>query len=145
MLLAAVQDADALAALSSDIDGLAKVITDFEPKQAEEAIKAVESKIGGIVEASSIRSAVSKVRRALKGRTADPEKALAELQKAKALFDEEVAWRQMARQTIGAKLSDYEAAIRNTIGLRLQDRLPHNAALDVAACQSNHVDISLHF
>ena len=54
MLLAAVQDADALAALSSDIDGLAKVITDFEPKQAQEAIKEVESRIGGIVEAGSM-------------------------------------------------------------------------------------------
>ena len=145
VLRATIQDADALAALSADIDALAKAVTDLEPKQAEEAIKDVESKIGRIVEAGSIRSAVSKVRRAIKGKTPDPEKALGELQKAKALFDEEVAWRQTAKQLIGAKLGEYDVAIRDTIGLRLQDRLPHDAALDVAACQSDHVDISLHF
>ncbi len=145
VLRATIQDADALAALSGDIDALAKAVTDLEPKQAEQAIKDVESKIGRIVEAGSIRTAVSKVRRALRGKTPDPEKALDELQKAKALFDEEVAWRQAAIKSIGTKLGEYDVAIRNTIGLRLQDRLPHNAALDVAACQSDHVDISLHF
>ena len=39
----------------------------------------------------------------------------------------------------------YEEAIRNTIGLRKQDRLPKNVAVDVASCLANHRDISLHF
>ncbi|WP_339857343.1 TRAP transporter large permease subunit [uncultured Nisaea sp.] len=145
MLRTTLQGTDALIALSGDIDALAQAVTDLEPKQAEEAIKEVESKIGAVPEAGSIRSALSKVRRALRGKTPDPEKALEELQEAKTLYAEEVSWRQAAQQSLSAKLATYDAAIKNNIGLRLQDRLPHEIALEVAACQSNHVDISLHF
>ncbi|MEQ8334262.1 TRAP transporter large permease subunit [Nisaea sp.] len=140
-----LSDTDALAALSGEIDSISKALTDLGPKEAEDFIKEVESKIGQIYEAGAIRSALSQVRRALRGQTVDTEKALEELAAAKAIYDEEVSWRQAANQSLSAKLADYDAAIRNTIGLRLQDRLPHDVALEVAACQSDHKDISLHF
>ncbi|WP_323795265.1 TRAP transporter large permease subunit [Nisaea sp.] len=145
VLQATLRDADALAALSGDFAVITKAVTDLAPKEAEDVIKDVESKVGAINEAGSIRSALSKVRRALRGQTPDPEKALEELAAAKEMFDAEVTWRQAAKQSIGAKLEEYDNAIRNTIGLRQQNRLPHDVALEVAACQSSHKDISLHF
>jgi len=42
-------------------------------------------------------------------------------------------------------LDRYDAAIRNTIGLRLQSRLPDDLALEVAACKSNPHDLTLSF
>jgi len=42
-------------------------------------------------------------------------------------------------------LATYEAAIRETIGLRQQERLPRDQALLVAGCSSGHRDISLSF
>jgi tripartite ATP-independent transporter DctM subunit len=144
-LQATLHDTDALAALSGAIEGLADPIANQAPKDAEEAIKEVEARIGEVVEAGAIRSAVSKARRAMRGSSPNREQALTELQDALKVYQEELAWRQQAKTAIGAKLDEYEAAIRNTIGLRLLERLPRDIALDVAACQSNHVDISLYF
>ncbi|WP_420405199.1 TRAP transporter large permease subunit [Nisaea sp.] len=145
VLQATLRDTEALAALSGDIEGLADPIANLEPQEAEEVIKEVESRIGAVVEAGSIRSAVAKARRALRGKSPDKEKALEELQNALEVYADELAWRQQAKTAISAKLDEYEAAIRNTIGLRLLDRLPHDIALEVAACQSDHKDISLYF
>ena len=35
-------------------------------------------------------------------------------------------------------MTAYEAAIRDTIGLRQQPKMPRHVALDVAACTANH-------
>ena len=58
---------------------------------------------------------------------------------------DEVTWRERAKTTLLPGLQAYEAAIRNTIGLRLQSRLSREQALDMASCTSGHRDISLHF
>jgi hypothetical protein len=42
-------------------------------------------------------------------------------------------------------LKEYEAAIRETIGVRLQSRLTRDQALDMASCTSVHRDISPYF
>jgi len=145
VLQATLRDTDALAALAGDIEGLADPISNLDPKEAEEVIKEVEARIGAVAEAGSIRSAVSKARRALRGKSPDKEKALERLQDALKVYADELAWRQEAQSKLGDKLDEYEAAIRNTIGLRLLARLPRDVALDVAACQSSHKDISLYF
>ena len=43
------------------------------------------------------------------------------------------------------RLAEYEAAIRSTIGLRQQSRLPDDFAADVASCLSEHRDLTLYF
>lgn len=54
-------------------------------------------------------------------------------------------WRIEANEALSQGLASYEEAIRDTIGLRQQDRLPRDNALAVAGCLSSHRDISLYF
>jgi hypothetical protein len=56
-----------------------------------------------------------------------------------------VAWRERAARDLLPKLEAYEAAIRDTIGLRQQPRLPDARVPDIAACLAYHRDISLQF
>ena len=136
---------DALVALKPTIDGLREVINSNPPAKAAEQIAAVLPEIGAVAGARSIRSKVSRVRRALTGRTPDKGKALSELDKATTLLDEEVAWRRKAAETLLPDLQAYERAIYDTIGLRKQSKLPPEQAVEVAGCMAHHRDISLHF
>ena len=46
---------------------------------------------------------------------------------------------------IGAQLVNFDNSIKDTIGLRLQERLTKEQAKFVASCRSIHRDISLNF
>jgi hypothetical protein len=50
-----------------------------------------------------------------------------------------------AKAVLLPEVEAYEPAIRDIIGLRMQDRMPRGMALDVAVCKSHHKDISLYF
>ena len=134
-----------LAGLKIAIDGLREVINSQEPKMVAKHIAKLLPKVGAVAGARKIRSKLSNVRRALKSRTPDKAKALKRLDIAIKLYETELAWRQKAAQTVLAGLQTYEEAIRNTVGLRKQSRLPKAVAIDVASCLANHRDISLHF
>ena len=64
--------------------------------------------------------------------------------KALELYDEQKDWREKAGSVL-PQMETYEAAIRDTIGLRVQDRMPRQTALFVAGCSAGHRDISLNF
>jgi len=140
-----IESVDALAALEGDIRALADVIKndDFDP--AMDKIKDVENLISSVEGASSVKSSVSKARRALRGDSPHREKGLKELDKALAKHAKEVAWRTIAAEKVLPALIVYDDAIKNTIGARLQPRLQKDQALAIAACRSNHKDISLSF
>ena len=129
---------DQLMALQADVPGM-------EFDAAMDRIKAEESRVGKVAGARDIKKLLSKARRALKGKNPDPEKAAEFLAKATAAFDADLAWRQRAEAGLAAGLAAYDAAIRDTIGLRGQRKLPTEQALYVAACSSAHRDISLSF
>ena len=101
--------------------------------------------IGNVEGAGDIRSALTAARRAIKARTPDPEGMAKELAEAVALFEADLAWRREAQAKLLPGLDAYDAAIRDTIGLRGQPRLPREQALYVAACSAGHTDISLSF
>ena len=61
------------------------------------------------------------------------------------LFNEEVQWRRKASISLINKLNEYDDKIKNTIGLRLQERLTKKQAKFVSKCRSVHRDISLNF
>ena len=146
-MIAAIGGGASLQAIRADVAGLADAIAG-DAEQAQETIKAMESRVGEIADAGAIRSALSKARRALRTRGSkapDPDKAMEELEKALALIDSEAAWRAAASGSVLPGLIEYEAAIRDTIGLRQLDRLPREVALYVASCRADHKDISLHF
>jgi predicted metal-dependent phosphoesterase TrpH len=94
---------------------------------------------------SAINTPLSKARRALRDGAAGRAEAAAAFVEALALYDEEVAWRQRAAAEVGPALAEYDAAIRHSIGARLQERLAHDQATTVAACMAHHRDLSLSF
>jgi len=108
-------------------------------------IKALGKELGSIAGSSKIKSRISKARRSLKGSNADPVKALALLDEGLALYADEVRWRQKASQELGGPLTEYDQALKRTVGLRLQERLDAEQAEFVARCKSKHQDISLNF
>ena len=61
------------------------------------------------------------------------------------LFNKEVNWRAAAKQNLMPKLQEYNNAIKETIGLRLQSKLTKDQAIFVSKCNSVHRDISLNF
>ncbi|MFQ5567728.1 MAG: TRAP transporter large permease subunit, partial [Paracoccaceae bacterium] len=127
-----------LAALQAEVPGM-----EFEAAIAR--IKAEESRVGEVAGARGIRKLLAKARRAIKGRNPDPEKAADFLAQAVAAFEDDLAWRRRAEAELAPGLAAYDAAIRDTIGLRGQRKLPTEQALYVAACGADHRDISLSF
>ena len=115
------------------------------PKEAAEAVRIIAKEVGAVAGARKVRSALNKVRRALRRRTPQVEKAKAEYQKVLEIYAAELKWRSAAKTSVLPKLSAYEAAIRDTIGLRQQPVLPNEQALYVASCTAGHRDISLSF
>jgi tripartite ATP-independent transporter DctM subunit len=146
-LLLSMRSADAVAALESDIRGLESVITgsmDVEAKM--ETVQNVERALSETVyDSNDIRSPLSKVRRVLSRSPDKIDDAMKEYAESLEAFEQELAWRTAARDSLLGEVETYEAAIRNTIGLRMQDRMPREMALEVATCKSHHKDISLYF
>ena len=60
-------------------------------------------------------------------------------------YESEMQWRTEAEPVLLSSLTDYEATIKQSIGIRQQERLTRDQALSVAACSSHHRDISLSF
>ena len=83
--------------------------------------------------------------RALRPNGKGREKTVGFVQDAIELYATEVTWRDRAAGELAAGLASYDDAIKNSIGIRLQDRLPSSIARSVAVCRSKHRDISLNF
>jgi len=144
-LLLTIKAADTLAALKGDIAKVRASLASAPPEKSVDQLAALAKSIGAIKGANAIRSAVSDARRALRSKSPDLRKADESMAKAQQLFDAEVAWRQRTKTSLLPGLRAYEAAIRETIGLRLQSRMTRDQALDMASCTADHRDISLHF
>ncbi len=140
-----IMDVSDLAGLEDRMKGLAPLIETAPLDVAVQAISDTSKALGKIANTSTIRSALSKARRALKAKKFSREKALAVFTKGLEIFESEVAWRTRAKRELTDKVTAYEAAIRDTMGLRLQKRLPGYIAREVAACSSGHNDISPYF
>ncbi|MEM9357652.1 MAG: C4-dicarboxylate ABC transporter permease, partial [Pseudomonadota bacterium] len=125
--------------------GLGVVIDSQDAKKAAEEIQLVRTALRKVEGANDIRSAIGKARRELRRKTIDTNKARAAYDDAVQKFDAQLVWRKRAQSELLPGLTKYDEAIRNTIGLRQQPRLPREQALYVAACNSGHRDISLSF
>lgn len=143
-LLAILVDSERLAGFVPIVAGLREAI-DGDAEAASLRVEEVRSQIGELSGTSAIRSALGKVRSALRGRTPDAEQARAALDAVEALLAQEIAWRQQAVASLLPALEAYAAEIRDTIGLRQQPRLPKAIAAKVAACMARHRDVSLWF
>jgi chromosome segregation ATPase len=136
---------DRLAALDAELMALTALVTSGDPAEGVERLKAAAKAVGAIAGTGKIKSGLSGARRALRKKNPDRDKALKKLGQALKIYRDELAWRQRAKVELLAGLRAYEKVIRDTIGIRLQSRLPREMALDLASCTAEHRDISLHF
>jgi predicted nucleic acid-binding Zn-ribbon protein len=134
-----------LISLENELQSLGDSIRGGDPEVTRDRISEVSSLIGGAEGSRDIRSSLTKASRALRGDSPDREEALESLAKAQEAFEEDVTWRERAQTDLLPELVSYEAAIRSTIGLRQQPRLPVDQALAVSGCLAEHRDISLNF
>ena len=142
---AIIGDADKLAALESNINDLKGVITSDAPDTAMEKINTVGKMLGDVEGASKIKSQINKARRKLRGDNPDPEAALEFIDKALIIFKEEISWREQAKTDVLPAIVKYDLAIRDTIGVRLQERLTDSQSSYLTSCLAVHRDISLSF
>ena len=141
-----IDSVSALAALKDELDGLRGIINSQPADKAAAQVEAVQTKVGTIPGANTIRSDLYNTRRALtKKPEPDKNAALKELDKALQTYQSELAWRRKAAQDVLPGLRAYDMAIRGTIGLRKQEKLPPNVVPSIAGCTAYHRDISLQF
>ncbi len=143
--IARIAAAGKLEALGSDLKAVRGIVSDSSPEEASKQISPLMSRIGAVAGARDIRSAMSEVRRALRGREPDKTRALEASDKTMAVYEQDLAWRRRGERQVLPALQRYEQAIRTTIGLRKQPKLPKAEAAEVAGCMAYHRDISLHF
>jgi chromosome segregation ATPase len=134
-----------LAGLQAPIDALAADLPSMDRETADERFKEVERIVGDVAGAGDIRSLLSDARREIDSRSPDPEQAAELVAEAQTLLSSEMEWRSRAERELLPELRNYDLAIKGTIGLRQQPRLPRTQALFVASCSSVHRDISLNF
>ena len=144
-LRAVIDDADALAGLEQELAALEAVIINEPAKAAMEQIKQAERALGKVAGTSTIKSKLSRARRALKGKNPKPEKALQNLREGLEIYTSEVDWRRRATAEIGPALASYDNNIKESIGLRMQRRMTSDQIKAVASCRSVHRDYSLQF
>jgi hypothetical protein len=137
---------------TNDLIGLEQKLTALETTVANEPAKVAmkiitesERALGKISGTSSIKSKLSKARRAIKGKEPKPEKSLQFLKEAINLYAAEVNWRRRAAVEIAPALATYDNAVKDSIGLRLQRRLLGDQVKEIAGCRSVHRDYSLQF
>jgi tripartite ATP-independent transporter DctM subunit len=140
-----IADATDFAAAQEQITAVPAAIAGQSVDEAVETMKAAESVLTALADTSAIRSAFTQARRALTARTPDPEKALDEASEGVALYRNELLWRTRAAAEMATPLAAYDTAIADTIGLRIQPRLPASHISDMATCLAVHRDISLNF
>ncbi len=143
--LAILNDTDALPPLIESIRALQDEIGELEPEPAGERIDALQAESRAIDGANEITSALNQAERGYTGREPDRDEGRQRLADALAEAEAELAWRRQAVETVQPGLRAYDEAIRDTIGLRGQQRLPKEQALAVASCSAVHRDLSLNF
>ena len=140
-----LKDTDALRNQRNKIESIGQIIMQQEPDGAMKQIKLIEKELGNIEGSSSIKSKISKARRALKGKNPNREKANKFWKEALTIFDKEMQWRQKALSEFIQPLDAYDTLIKDSIGLRSQKKLGLEQAKSIAVCKSSHQDISLNF
>jgi len=140
-----LDSAEDLAGLEQQLADLEAAIVNNPAEDAMALIKESESGLGKIAGTSAIKSKLSSARRALKGKNPEPQKAIQDLQDGLQTYAAEVDWRGRASVEIAPTLVSYDDAIKESIGLRSQRRMPPEQVKVVASCQSVHRDYSLQF
>lgn len=140
------QPGGSLDTVASQIEALDAITRNGTVDELKAALKSARSALSNAAPSTSaINSLLTKAERIVRPSGSGREKAIQFVTDATALYASEVTWRDRAATELTPSLSSYDDAIKSSIGLRLQDRLPRSIARSVAACRSHHRDISLNF
>ncbi|MBD1145590.1 TRAP transporter large permease subunit [Pelagibacterales bacterium SAG-MED34] len=144
-----IVDVDKLKEVSNDIKKLEMTVEkENQTKNYEESISIMDGLFDKLSETSGMDAFLDSVDELFS--EMDSEEINAEEVKIKSdavieLYNKEVSWRSVAKQDLMPKLQEYNLAIKETIGLRLQSKLTKEQAIYVSRCNSVHRDISLNF
>ena len=145
-VLTLAQSGGSLATISDEIGALGAIAQNGSVAEVKAALKSARRKLSKAAPGTNaIGSLITKGERALKPNGKGREKTIKFVASALEMYASEVAWREHAAGELFAGLTSYDDAIKNSIGIRLQDRLPSSIARSVAVCRSHHRDISLNF
>jgi tripartite ATP-independent transporter DctM subunit len=136
---------DRLTAAGEALDAAIATLESEGAAAAEEPIDDLSGAFRDAEAGDAVMDALRDARRPYRDDEPDPAAIRGALAEAEAALEDELAWRREAAEEVLPGLRAYEDAVRDTIGLWAQERLPREAALEVAACQAEHRDISLHF
>jgi len=131
--------------IDSEIFNLKKIIFNESKNDAMSRIKSIEKILNEIAGAELIKEKLSKARRILKKDYVDINKINTLLDEANEIYIFEKEWRVKAEKKLLPQLIKFDDSIKNTIGLRLQEKLTKEQAKYIASCRSTHTDISLNF
>ena len=140
-----IQDRKKLNSLEDSILNLKQQILNESKKEGMSKIKSIEKILNEITGAELIKEKLSKSRRALKKDDADIDKINNLIEDANEIYIYEKLWREKAEKELLPQLIKFDESIKDTIGLRLQEKLTKEQAKFVAACRAVHTDISLNF
>ncbi len=140
-----LSNVDYLAVQIDAVDQMANTIRQLTADQAMEQIKLLEDSLGDTPGSDETLRLVKRARRALRGDSPDIEKALEYQQQAREQLLNDIAWMVEANESILPELTSFDRVIATNIGMRLQEKLDTKTALEIAACQSVHKDVSLNF
>ena len=144
-----IVDVDKLKDVSNDIKKLEMTVEkENQTKNYEESISIMDGLFDKLSETSGMDAFLDSVDELFS--EMDSEEINVEEVKIKSdavieLYNKEVSWRSAAKQDLMPKLQEYNLAIKETIGLRLQSKLTKEQAIYVSRCNSVHRDISLNF
>lgn len=137
---------DAITAASEPLDEIASLLeSGAETADVRAAIVSLETKLADVAGADSVLGDVSDARRAIDAEEPDPTGALAAIEAARESRTEALAWRNDIEPDTTVALVELETSLRDTLGIRSQQRMNREQALHVAACNSGHRDVSLNF
>ena len=145
MLKKIIKDRGKLINLETDILKLRELVINESKDNEMNRIKSIEKILNEIAGAELIKEKLTKARRTLKKDDADINKINTLLVEANEIYVFENEWREKAEKELLPQLNKFDDSIKNTIGLRLQEKLTKEQAKYVAACRSTHTDISLNF
>ncbi len=142
---AVLANVERLATLEGEYAKLVEELSAGNTEQALSTTEGILAELRSMPGSYELDRALADVQRALKRNPPALEDAVSNMDKAQSVFTDELAWRREAADKIGSDFKAYVTAIEDTIGVRQLDRIPEDMALDVAACQSVHRDLSLKF
>ena len=135
---------ESLGQVRDDMIHIRNLVRNGSVKEIKATIKTTRIKLTkSAPDTNSISRLLTKASRVLKANSKSRQKSIKYVDEAVNLYLSELKWRSKASLELYDDLNLYNKAIKNSIGLRLQDRLPSVVANSIAICRSTHRDISL--